>query len=107
MAAAANTPDNQVHLNPMGNIILGYEFFKAIKGASLFELGGNVISGMRPSGFELDHARHIQRSNGQIAHVEMSVERGLGNGQVLRLDDVVQMLALADTLGDDAIIFVE
>ena len=103
----ANAPDNQVHLNPLGNIILGYELFKAIKGTSLFELGRYVVLGMRSSGFELDYARHIQRSDGEIALMKMSVERGLGNREVLRLDDVIEMLALVDALGNDAVIFVE
>lgn len=104
---ATNAPDNQVHLNPMGNTILRYEFFKAIKGTPLLELGRYVILGMCPSGFELDHARHIQRSNRQIAQMEMPIEGRLGNGQLLRLDDVVEVLALADALGNDAIIFIE
>lgn len=62
---------------------------------------------MRSSGFELDYARHIQRSDGEIALMKMSVERGLGNREVLRLDDVIEMLALVDALGNDAVIFVE
>ena len=60
---AADAPDNQVHFNPMGNVVLSDVVFEAVKSTTLLEPGRNVILGMSPSGFELDYARHIQRSN--------------------------------------------
>ena len=37
----------------------------------------------------------------------MSVEGGLGDGEILGLDDVIKVLTLADTVGNNEVVFIE
>lgn len=85
----AGTANEEVHFDPMRNIVLSDKVLKAVKSAALFEFRRHIIFSGGSAGFELDDARQVDWRDREIPGMKVPVEGRFRDGEVLRLEDVV------------------
>jgi hypothetical protein len=59
------------------------------------------------SRLELDHSRKIQFAYGQISFMQMTVNRGLRDSEIVCFHDMVEMLPFFDSFRKDGVILIE
>ena len=86
---AAGMANEEIHFDPMRNIVLSNKVLKAVKSAALFEFRRHIIFSRGSAGFELDDARQVDWGDREIPGMKVPVEGRFRDGEVLRLENVV------------------
>ena len=105
---AANATDHSIKFNVAFKVMIGNESEEIVVGAADLHTGRDIIDLAALPGLKFDSPGKVENRSGIIPLLEMTVNRTLGAGDFRGVcHDVIDMLPLFQTFGNDAVGLIE